>query len=67
MSARGISDELVRQVSEELHERYGLNDADVRELGAKLAEGRLLRRAENTTFAEQFTDRHRETFDRLAK
>lgn len=68
MSARGISDELLRQVSEALRERYGLDDEDVRELGARLAEGRpLLRQVANTAFAERFADRHRDTFDRLAQ
>jgi hypothetical protein len=68
MSAKGISDELVEQVSHELRERYGLDDEDVRLLGARLADDpRLARRVENIAFAERFTDQHRETFDRLAK
>jgi hypothetical protein len=68
MSAKGISDELVDQVSNELRERYGLDDEDLRLLGARLADDpRLRRRVENLAFAERFTDEHRETFDRLAK
>jgi hypothetical protein len=68
MSAKGISDKLVEQVSSDLRERYGLDDEDVRLMGARLADDpRLARRAENIAFAERFTDEHRETFDRLAK
>lgn len=55
-------------MSNDLRERYGLDDEDVRLLGARLADDpRLARRAENIAFAERFTDEHRETFDRLAK
>lgn len=68
MSAKGISDELVEQVAKELRERYGLDDEDVRRLGARLADDpRVQRRAENLAFAERFTDEHRQTFERLAK
>jgi hypothetical protein len=67
MSAKGITDELVRQVTADLRERYELDDEDVRRLGARLAgDPPLARRAENLAFAEQFTGKHRETFDRLA-
>ena len=69
MSAKGISDELVRQVAEDLRARYDLDEEDMRALGARLAAdadaGR--RSAENLAFAERFTDEHRETFDRLAE
>ncbi len=68
MSAKGISDELVRQVTEELRERYALDDDDVRELGSRLADDqRAARQSHNRAFAETFTDEHRETFDRLAE
>ena len=68
MSAKGISDELVEQVGKDLRERYGLDDEDVRRLGARLADDpRVQRRAENLAFAERFTDEHRESFERLAK
>jgi hypothetical protein len=67
MSARGISDEFVEQVSNDLRERYGLDDEDVRLLGVRLADDpKLARRVENIAFAERFTDQYRETFDRLA-
>jgi hypothetical protein len=68
MSAKGISDELVEQVGNELRERYGLDDEDLRLLGARLADDpRLSRRIENIAFAERFTEELRATFDRLAK
>ena len=63
MSAKGISDELVRQVADDLRARYDLDDEDMR----GLADAAGARRAENVEFAERFTDEHRETFDRLAK
>jgi len=65
VSAEGITDELVRQVAEDLRQRYALDDDDVRRLGARLAAG--ARREENVAFADEFTARHRETFDRLAQ
>ncbi len=67
MSAKGISDELVRQVANDLRARYALDDEDMRALGARLAEAADARSAQNVEFAERFTDEHRETFDRLAK
>ena len=67
MSSKDITDELVRQVADELRARYGLDDEDVRTLGARLAEPAELRSAENVAFAERFTTEHRETFDRLAQ
>jgi hypothetical protein len=67
VSAKGISDELVRQVANDLRARYSLDDDDMRALGARLAEAADERSAQNLNFAERFTDEHRETFDRLAK
>ena len=67
MSAKGITDELVQQVTDDLRSRYGLDDEDVRRLGARLADAATRRSAENVEFAERFTDEHRATFDRLAK
>jgi hypothetical protein len=68
MSAKVISDELVQRVGNDLHERYGLDDEDVRRLGARLADDpRVQRRAENLAFAERFTDEHRQTVERLAE
>lgn len=67
MSAKGITDELVQQVADELRTRYGLDDEDVRALGSRLADGASERRTENLEFAKRFTDEHRETFDRLAE
>ena len=67
MSAKGISDELVRRVADELRERYALDDDDLRVLGARLADAAGDRTAENLAFAEHFTAEHRETFDRLAE
>jgi hypothetical protein len=67
VSARGITDDLVRQVADELRARYQLDDEDLRALGARLADAAGARRVENLEFAERFTEEHRETFDRLAK
>ena len=67
MSSRDITDELVRQVADDLRARYGLDDEDVRALGARLAESAEARTAENLEFAERFTAEHPETFNRLAQ
>ena len=67
MSAKGITDELVQQVADDLRSRYGLDDDDVRALGSRLAGAAGERGAENLEFARRFTDEHRETFDRLAE
>ena len=67
MSAKGITDELVQQIADDLRERYGLDDDDVRALGSRLADAGGERSAENLEFAKRFTDEHRETFDRLAE
>jgi len=64
MSTKGITDELVREVVDDLRTRYSLDDDDVRALGARLAGSRG---AENAAFAERFVEEHRETFDRLAQ
>lgn len=66
MSAKGITDELVHQVADDLRARYGLDDEGVRALGSRLAEDAGARSAENLEFAER-TEEHRETFDRLAE
>lgn len=68
MSAKGITDELVRQVAEDLRDRLELDEEEVRALGARLAEGPdTARGAETRAFAEEFSRTHRETFDRLAR
>lgn len=67
VSAKGITDELVQQVTEDLRTRYALDDEDVRALGARLADAPEARSAENLDFAERFTTEHRETFERLSK
>ena len=68
MSAKGISDELVRRVTADLRDRYRLDDEDLRALGARLAdEPQAVRRDENLRFADGFTREHRDTFDRLAE
>ena len=67
MSAKGITDELVQQVADDLRTRYGLDEEDVRALGSRLADAASARSAENLEFAERFADEHRETFDRLAE
>jgi hypothetical protein len=67
VSAKGITDALVQQVTDDLRARYGLDDDDVRALGSRLADAADARSAENREFAKRFTDEHRETFDRLAE
>ena len=67
MSAKGITDELVRQVANDLCARYGLDDEGMRVLGSRLADSTGAPSAENIEFAKRFTEEHRETFDRLAK
>lgn len=67
LSAKGISEELVRRVADDLRARYDLDDYDMRALGARLADAAGARRAENHAFADRFTGEHRETFDRLAE
>lgn len=67
MSAKDITDELVRRVADDLRARYALDDEDVRALGALLADSPGARSAENLEFAERFMTEHRKTFDRLAK
>jgi hypothetical protein len=67
VSSKDITDELVRQVADELRARHGFDDEDLRTLGARLADPGNVRTAENLEFAERFTDEHRETFDRLAQ
>lgn len=67
MSAKGITDELVRQVTNDLRARYGVDDEGMRALGSRLADSTGAPSAENIEFAKRFTEEHRETFDRLAK
>jgi hypothetical protein len=67
VSAKGISDDLVQRVADDLRERYSLDDEDVRALGARLANPSGVRTAENLEFGEKFVDEHRETFDRLSQ
>jgi hypothetical protein len=67
VSAKGITDELVRDVANDLRARYGLDDEDMRALGSRLADSASTRSAENIEFAKRFAEEHRETFDRLAK
>lgn len=67
MSAKDITDDLVRQVAHDLRTRYALNDEDMRALGARLADSAGSRSAENLDFVERFTGEHRDTFDRLAE
>ncbi len=38
MSAKGITDELVRQVTNDLRARYGVDDEGMRALGSRLAD-----------------------------
>ena len=55
----------MQQVADDLRDRYGLDDDDIRTLGSRLGLG--ARSAENLEFAERFTETHRETFQRLAE
>lgn len=68
MGSRVITDEFVRQVTEDLRARYELDADGVRQLGARIADTeRDARSAANREFAAQFTEKHRATFDRLAR
>ncbi|MBJ7519373.1 MAG: hypothetical protein JHC84_06730 [Solirubrobacteraceae bacterium] len=68
MSSRPITDELVAQVIDDLQARYGMDQDDLRELGARLAgTDRQARQDENVAFAERFIDEHARTFDRLSR
>jgi hypothetical protein len=67
VSTKGITDEFVGQVAQDLRVRYGLDEEDLRALGSRLAGGQGERSAENVEFAKRFTAEHRETFDRLAQ
>ncbi len=68
MGSRVITDELVRQVTEDLRARYDLDADGVRQLGARIAAAeREARSAENRDFAARFTEQHRGTFERLAQ
>ena len=67
VSAKGITDELVQQVADELRARYGRDDEDLRARGSRRADCAAARSEENIEFAKRFTDEHRETFDRLAE
>lgn len=67
MSTRSVTDEFARQVSDDLRDRYELDDEDIRALGSKLAGAAQDRREGNVAFAERFTQEHSETFDRLAQ
>ena len=62
-----LTDELVHQVADDLHSRYGLDDADMRALGSRLAEAAGARSGKNLELAKHFTEEHRERFDRLAE
>lgn len=67
VSAKGISEDLVRRFVDDLRTRYELDDEDVRALGARLASAPEARSVENLAFAERLTAERRETFDRLAE
>lgn len=68
MSPRPITDQLVKEVAEDLRARYALDDDDIRALGARLAaDERVERRAENVAFAQRFSAEHHETIDRLGR
>lgn len=68
MGSRVITDEFVRQVTEDLRARYSLDANQVRLLAARVASAHNeSRSAENRAFAVRFTERHGETVDRLAR
>ena len=68
MSSRPITGELVAQVIDDLQARYGMDQDDLRELGARLAgTDRQASRDENVAFAERFIGEHARTFDRLSR
>jgi hypothetical protein len=56
VSAKGITDELVQQVADDLRARYGLDDEGMRALGSRLADSTGAPSAENLEFAKRFTE-----------
>jgi hypothetical protein len=46
VSAKGITDELVQQVADDLRARYGLDDGNMRALDSRLADSACTRSAE---------------------
>jgi hypothetical protein len=68
VSSRPITDQLVREVAEDLRARYALDEEDIRALGARLAaDERDQRRVENVAFAQRFSAEHHETLERLGR
>lgn len=68
MGSSVVTDELVRQVWNDLRARYSLAPGDIRVLGERLAgTEQESRAAENREFAARFTEQHDSTFDRLSR
>lgn len=65
MDDRKITEKLVDQIATDLITTHGLTEEDLRELGRRLQEGRVARRAANAAFAQRFMAEHAETFRRL--
>jgi hypothetical protein len=66
VSAKGITDELVQQVADELEPATDSTTGTCVRSARDLPTPRA-RAAPNIEFAKRFTEEHRETFDRLAK
>ncbi len=62
-----ITPELIEQITRDLIERYSLDAAGVREVGARLAADNAKSEEETREFAERMLDEHSETFDRLSR
>jgi hypothetical protein len=67
VSAKGITDELVQQVADDLRARYELDDGDMRALGSRLADSAGARSTETSSSRSASPKSTAETFDRLAK
>ncbi|MEI6448025.1 MAG: hypothetical protein WCO96_09130 [Actinomycetes bacterium] len=65
MAATNITDELIDQIAKEIADKYNLGDAEVREIGSRLAGDRASRSKANKEFARKFMSEHAGTFDRL--
>ncbi len=62
-----ITPELIEQITRDLIERYSLDAAAVREVGARLAGEDTDDQGETRKFAERMLSEHSETFDRLSR
>lgn len=66
MSTQPITEQLVREVAQDLRERYALDEDDLRALGTELAAG-AANAAQSAAFAQAFIADHPATVERLSR